>query len=137
MTVLNYATPRVDEAREARLGLAYGLGAYLAWGLAPAYYRPLGSVTPLHILAHRIFWSVVFLLPLMAHRRLWGDVRRALSNPKTLLTLLASTIFISINWYTFIYSVSTSQVVAASLGYYMNPLVVVLLGVVFLKERLR
>jgi len=130
-------SPPVDAVRESRIGLAYGLAAYISWGLAPAYYKLLGDVTPIQILAHRVFWSAIFLVPLLAHRRLWGAVRRALSTRKTFLTLFVSTIMISTNWFTFIYSVSTNQVVQAALGYYMNPLVVVLLGVVFLKERLR
>jgi chloramphenicol-sensitive protein RarD len=124
------------DVREARIGLAYGLAAYLSWGLAPAYYR-LIHVPPAQILAHRIFWSTVLLLPLVVRRRLWGDVARALRDRRTLLTLIASTACITSNWYTFIYAVSVNKVMESSLGYYMNPLVVVLLGVVFLKERLR
>jgi chloramphenicol-sensitive protein RarD len=94
-------------------------------------------VPPVQILAHRIFWSVVLLLPLMARRRLWGEVARAVRDRRTLVTLVASTACITANWFTFIYAVSIDKVMESSLGYYMNPLVVVLLGVVFLKERLR
>jgi len=140
METLSYETPAqppVDAARESRIGLVYGLAAYISWGLAPAYYKLLGDVTPIQILAHRVFWSAIFLVPLLTHRRLWWAVRKALSNRKTFLTLLVSTTMISTNWFTFIYSVATKQVVQSALGYYMNPLVVVLLGVVFLKERLR
>jgi chloramphenicol-sensitive protein RarD len=133
----DHRTPITPDPRDARIGLFYGLAAYLSWGMAPAYYRMLGQVTPMQILAHRIFWSVVLLLPLVAHRRLWSEVGRALRTRRTRVTLIASTLFISVNWYTFIYSISVQKVVQASLGYYMNPLVVVLLGVVFLKERLR
>ncbi|HEY7120565.1 MAG TPA: EamA family transporter RarD [Tepidisphaeraceae bacterium] len=122
---------------ESRKGLAYGLGAYVTWGLAPVYYKLVAHVPPIQILAHRVFWSVIFLLPLIAYRGLWSDVARALRSRRTLPTLIASTIFISTNWFTFIYSVTTGQVVQSSLGYFMNPLVVVLLGVFFLKERLR
>jgi chloramphenicol-sensitive protein RarD len=129
--------PTAPDPRQARIGLLYGLAAYLSWGLAPAYYRLLDHVAPIQILAHRIFWSLIFLLPLVAYRNLWADIARAFRDRRTLLTLIASTIFISANWYTFIYSISVHQVMQASLGYYMNPLVVVLLGVVFLKERLR
>lgn len=129
--------PTAPDPREARIGLLYGLAAYLSWGLAPAYYRLLNHVTPIQILAHRIFWSLVLLLPIVAHRQLWSDVARAFRHRKTLVTLVASTLCISANWYTFIYSISVQKVMLASLGYYMNPLVVVLLGVVFLKERLR
>jgi chloramphenicol-sensitive protein RarD len=131
------APPTTAQQRRAHGGLAYGLAAYLAWGLAPAYYRLLDNVAPVQILAHRIFWSLIFLLPLVAYRRMWADVARVLRDRRTLLTLVASTAFITANWYTFIHAVDTKQVVDSALGYYMNPLVVVLLGVVFLKERLR
>jgi chloramphenicol-sensitive protein RarD len=137
MATLDYETPPATDVRESRKGLAYGLAAYLSWGLAPAYYNLFRDVAPLQILAHRIFWSVLFLLPLLAYRRLWGDVGAALRSRKTLVTLLISTAMISTNWFTFIYSVTIHQVVQAALGYFMNPLVVVLLGVFFLKERLR
>lgn len=123
--------------RESRLGLLYGLAAYTSWGLAPAFYKLLGDVTPIQILAHRVLWSVLFLLPMLFYRRLWWAVAKALRTPRTFLTLLASTAFISTNWFTFIYSVSIHEIVQSALGYYMNPLVVVLLGVFFLKERLR
>jgi chloramphenicol-sensitive protein RarD len=84
-----------------------------------------------------VFWSVIVLLPLMAYRHLWGDVGRALRSRKTLVRLLLSTAMISTNWFTFIYAVSIHEVVAMALGYFINPLVVVLMGVFFLKERLR
>lgn len=140
MSKLDYETPApvapVD-ARESRVGLGYGLAAYISWGLAPAFYKLLGDVSPIQILAHRVFWSVLVLIPMLFYRRLWREVGVALRNRRTFLTLLASTALISTNWFTFIYAVGTNQVVQSSLGYYMNPLVVVLLGVVFLKERLR
>jgi len=141
-TTLSYESPPVApplaiDARESRIGLIYGLAAYISWGLAPAYYKLLGDVAPIQILAHRVFWSALFLLPLLFYRRLWWAVGKALRTRRTFLTLLASTVLISTNWFTFIYSVATKQVVESALGYYMNPLVVVLLGVVFLKERLR
>ena len=131
------APPPAPDPRDARTGLFNGLAAYIAWGLVPAYYKLLADVTPLQILAHRILWSVVFLLPIFAYRRLWRDVAVALRSRRTMLTLLASTTFITINWFTFIYAVSAGRVVESSLGYYINPLVVVLLGVFFLRERLR
>src|SRR5207249_8044278 len=111
MTQLSYESPPVSAApapadpREARKGLFNGLAAYISWGLVPAYYKLLGDVTPLQILAHRILWSVIFLLPIFAYRRLWRDVAVALRSRKTMLTLLASTTFITINWFTFIYAV--------------------------------
>ena len=136
-TISPPAIATADDVRESRKGLIYGLAAYLSWGLAPAYYRLLQDVAPVQILAHRILWSVVFLLPLVAYRRMWGDVAAAVRDRRTFWTLIASTVCITANWFTFIYAVSVNKVVESALGYYMNPLVVVLLGVVFLKERLR
>src|SRR4051794_1068738 len=115
MSKLDYETPATiapDHARESRVGLGYGLAAYIAWGLAPAFYKLLGDVTPIQILAHRVFWSVLILTPLISYRGLWWAVARALRTPRTFWTLVASTVLISTNWYTFIYSVGTKQVVA-------------------------
>jgi chloramphenicol-sensitive protein RarD len=137
MSVVDVTPPQKTDPRELRLGLLYGLGTYVTWGLAPAYYHLLNEVTPVQILAHRVFWSVVVLLPLMAYRHLWADVGRALRSRRTLVRLLLSTAMISTNWFTFIYAVSIHEVVATALGYFINPLVVVLMGVFFLKERLR
>ena len=113
------------------------MGTYLTWGLAPAYYRLLYEVSPLQVLAHRVFWSVLLLLPLMHYRGVWGDVGRALRSRRTMVRLALSTAMISTNWFVFIYAVTIHEVVQTSLGYFINPLVVVLLGVFVLKERLR
>ena len=137
MSVIEAKPVHETDRRELRLGLLYGLGTYVTWGLAPAYYRLLDEVTPVQILAHRVFWSVIVLLPLMAYRHLRGDVARAMRSRRTLARLLLSTAMISTNWFTFIYAVSIHEVVATALGYFINPLVVVLMGVFFLKERLR
>jgi chloramphenicol-sensitive protein RarD len=138
MPTLDYETPAKHHHRhDAGVGLAYGLAAYTWWGLVPAYFKLIAALPPLMILSHRIFWSVLFLLPLIAWRGLWPEVRQAFVDRKTLLTLLASTLFIAVNWFVFIYAISINQIVQTSLGYYMNPLVVVLLGVIFLRERLR
>lgn len=110
------------DVRESRKGLMYGLGAYLSWGLAPAYYKLLHDVPPVQILAHRIFWSVVFLVPLVMYRRMWPDVAAALRDRRTLLTLIASTVCITANWFTFIYAVSIDKVVESALGYYTDPI---------------
>jgi chloramphenicol-sensitive protein RarD len=131
------STSRAAEARETRKGLACGLGTYLTWGLAPAYYRLLYEVSPIQVLAHRVFWSVLLLLPLMRYRGLWGDVGRALRSKRTMVRLVLSTAMIATNWFVFIYAVTIHEVVQTSLGYFINPLVVVLLGVFVLKERLR
>ena len=125
-----------DDARRTRAGLLFGLGAYLAWGFIPAYFKLLTHVPPLTILAHRIVWSVAFLALLLTFQRKWGEVRGALRTRRTMLALLCSTALIAVNWYVFIWAIDHGQLLQASLGYFINPLVNVLLGVVVLRERL-
>lgn len=117
-------------------GVAYALAAYLIWGFFPLYFKALTGVTPLEILAHRIFWSVLSLLILITLLRRWPDVRLAMATPRTLLTLTATTLLIAVNWLVFIYAVSIDKVLESSLGYFINPLVSAFLGVLFLGERL-
>jgi chloramphenicol-sensitive protein RarD len=126
-----------SEPRHARTGLAYALGAYIAWGAVPSYFKLLAHVPPLLVLAHRVAWSVVFLLLLVLLQHAWGEVRDAVRSRRTLALLGASTTMIAANWYVFIWAVSNGHVLHASLGYFINPLVNVLLGVVVLGERLR
>ena len=129
--------PPVPAGSEARLGVIYGVSAYLFWGLAVLYFRVVRHVPPLEILAHRILWSVPLLLGWLAFRGRIGDLRATLRSWRTVGILLVTTVLIAGNWLVFITAVSTGRVVQASLGYYINPLVNVLLGVVFLGERLR
>ncbi len=125
------------DAKQLRIGLLYALTCYTVWGLVPAYFKLLAGMKPLHILAHRVFWSVLVLLPLISRRGLWGEVRAAFASRRVLLELAASTLFISVNWFSFVYAISIGQVMETSLGYYINPLVSVAMGVVLLKERMR
>jgi RarD protein len=119
-----------------RTGLAYGLAAYLAWGLLPLYFRALHGVPPLEILAHRIAWSMLLLAGLTTWLRRWPEVARPLATRRGRLTLLATTGLISVNWGVYIWAVHAGRVLEASLGYFINPLVNVLLGVLFLGEAL-
>ena len=125
------------ELRETRKGVLYGVLAYLTWGFSVFYFKALGSVPPVEILAHRIVWSVPLLLGWLAWRGRLGNLRQALSQRRTILILLVTTVLIGSNWLVFIFTVATGRIVQSSLGYYINPLVNVLLGVVFLGERLR
>ena len=118
-------------------GLVYGLAAYGLWGLMPLYFREVKMVDPLELLTHRIVWSVALLAALMTALRRWPEVRAALQKPTTRALLAASTVFIAINWYAFIVGVATDRVVQNSLGYFINPLFSILLGVVVFRERLR
>jgi chloramphenicol-sensitive protein RarD len=123
-------------AQEARTGVAYGLAAYLLWGFFPLYFKALAEVTPLEVLAHRIVWSVLSLALLLTLLRRWAGVRQAFVAPRTLLTLSATTLLIAVNWLVFIYAVGAGKVLESSLGYFINPLVSALLGVLFLGEKL-
>ena len=125
-----------DPHRQRRAGLLFGLGAYLAWGVMPLYFKALAHVSALEIVAHRVIWSMVFMAALVALWRRWPAIRAALGTCRVLITLLITTLLIGTNWLIFIYAVVSGHVLEASLGYYLNPLVNVLLGVVLLKEKL-
>jgi len=123
--------------REARLGVAYGLAAYGAWGLVPIYFKQVVHVDPLEVLVHRVIWSVALLALMLLLTGRFRDAVRAIAHKKTMLLLAGTTVLIAINWYLFIWAVGQNLVLQASLGYFINPLVNVLLGFVFLRERLR
>lgn len=125
------------DTEQSYKGLIYGLQAYLIWGFFPVYFKLLRRIEPLEVVSHRIVWSVVFMLVMITCYNCWGGVKDAFYNKRVLLTLLASTLMITANWLTFIYAVAGGQLLQSSLGYFITPLVNVLLGVVFLGERLR
>ena len=120
----------------ARSGFAAAVGAFLIWGLFPLYLKPLSDVPALQILAHRIAWCCLLVFAWLAWRGELGAVRRALADPGTRLRLVASASLISVNWLVYVWAVTHGQVVEASLGYFINPLLNVVLGVMVLKERL-
>ena len=117
--------------------ILYGIAAYGSWGIFPLYFKTVASVPPVEVLAHRALWSFVMLAVLVGLLGRWKEVWRELHSRKLLLMLALSTLFIAANWLMFIYAVTSGQVLQASLGYFINPLVNVLLGVLFLRERLR
>jgi chloramphenicol-sensitive protein RarD len=122
---------------EGRRGTTYGLLAYTLWGAFPLYFRLLDRSGPVEIVAHRVFWSLVFCLAIVAVARAHRDVVAALANRHQVGLLAAAAALIAANWGVYIHAVNSGQVVEASLGYFINPLVTVLLGVVVLRERLR
>jgi chloramphenicol-sensitive protein RarD len=124
-------------AHPSRGGLVYGLIAYGLWGLVPVYFKALGHVRPVEILANRIVWSVLFLVLLLTVLRRWPDLVRSLRSRSLLLLLLASSVLLAVNWFIYIYGVATDRIMQTSLGYYVTPMVSVLLGMVFYGERLR
>ena len=122
---------------EPVLGVIYAGAAFLIWGLAAVYWKELRSVPPLEIIAHRVAWSFLFLLPMIILQREWADFIGILKNPRMVLILFLSAILVGANWLLYVWAVNNNHLLQASLGYYINPLVNVVLGMVFLKERLR
>jgi chloramphenicol-sensitive protein RarD len=118
-------------------GLLYGAGAYLLWGLFPLYWPLLEPARPPEILAHRIVWSLLVVVLLLALRRDWQWVRVLAGRPRAAAGLAAAAVLIAANWSVYIYGVNSGHVVETSLGYFINPVVTVLIGVVVLGERLR
>jgi chloramphenicol-sensitive protein RarD len=118
-------------------GVLAAVVAYSLWGVLPLYWKALQSVPAFEIMSHRTVWSFVFVLLLLALRRQWAWLQYARKNPRTLLTFAGSACLLGINWTTYIWAVNAGHVVDSSLGYFINPLVSVLLGVLFLRERLR
>jgi chloramphenicol-sensitive protein RarD len=118
-------------------GMLAGLAAYLIWGLLPIFWKALDSVPPMVILADRIVWSLVFLSLYLTLARAWGWLPRAARNPRSLAPLLLTAALIAVNWGTYIWANNNGHIVEESLGYFINPLVNVLLGVAFLRERPR
>jgi len=123
-------------SQSLRFGFLCCLGCYTIWGVLPLYFRALDHISPAEILAHRIIWSVPTGLILIIIARNWDQLRAALTR-KHIMWLTASALLIGINWLTYIWAVSEERVMEAGLGYYINPLVNVLIGSVFFAERLR
>ena len=123
--------------REARLGLLYGLAAYLFWGVVPIYWKYLRHISALEGLAHRGVWGVFAFGAVLRVRGRVDALRAAIADRRVRWTLLLSASLLAVNWLTFLYAINTDRVLHASLGYFINPLVTVVLGMVFLRERLR
>jgi len=126
-----------ENLKSNRLGVAYGVGAYVIWGLLPIYWRWLEQATAFEILANRGIWSLVVCMILLAFQRQLRSTFTLMKNYKTFFTLALSSFLLTLNWGIYIWSVSADRVVEASLGYYITPLVVVFFGVFVLKEKLR
>ena len=121
----------------ARAGVVAGMAAYLLWGFIPLFFKKVAHVPPIVVLSHRILWSAVFVALVLTVQGRWGEMIAAVRARRTMLALLASTAMIAVNWFVFLWAITNNQVVQAGLGYFINPLVSVLLGIVFLRERLR
>ncbi|MEM7704928.1 MAG: EamA family transporter RarD [Pseudomonadota bacterium] len=130
------ATPRAAQQPQANDGLTAAVAAYLLWGFMPLYFKWVVTVPALEMLAHRVVWAVPFGLAIVIVRRQLGELVGILRKPSTLAWLCLSATVIALNWITYILAVQREQVFQASLGYYINPLMYVLVGVMFFGERL-
>jgi chloramphenicol-sensitive protein RarD len=130
-------TPLSKAHRETAAGVLYAGMAFFIWGISPVYWKAMQPVPAFEIVTHRVVWSFAFLIGLTLIQHRWDEFRCVLKTPRTLLILALTTLLVSGNWLLYIWAVNAGYMLQASLGYYINPLVNVLLGMVFLKERLR
>jgi len=133
---MNAAPSSRSPNREIHRGFAFGVAAYGLWGVLPIYFKALTGVAAVDIVAHRILWSLPFLALLLFVGRGWSEVKQAVRRRRTLRLLLTTATLIGVNWLLYVYAVTSGHILAASLGYYLNPLANVLLGRFVLKERL-
>lgn len=117
--------------------IAYAIGAYAIWGLFPLYWRLLSAVPALQLISHRVVWSCLILTATIVLTRRWRQFRSALAHPRALWIYLGAALLISINWLVYVWAVNHGFVIETSLGYFINPLISVVLGVALLGERLR
>jgi chloramphenicol-sensitive protein RarD len=118
-------------------GILAAVVTYSLWGVFPVYWKWLQAVPELEILGHRAIWALLVAAVLLTMRKQWAWLRQATHSPRTLITFVSSALLLGCNWFTYIWAVNSGHIVDASLGYFVNPLVSVLLGVLFLGERLR
>ncbi|MCL1143490.1 EamA family transporter RarD [Shewanella gaetbuli] len=122
---------------EYRKGMLLAVCAYVIWGIAPLYFKLLTQVSPFEILMHRVIWSFIFMLVLMRFIGGFGRLRQVLKRPKQIGVLIVTSLLIAANWLIFIWAINNDHMLDASLGYFINPIFNVLLGMVFLGEKLR
>ncbi|KTR99934.1 EamA family transporter RarD [Pantoea dispersa] len=125
------------DTQQTRQGIFYALGAYFIWGIAPAYFKLVKEVPPTEIMTHRVIWSALFMLGLITLSRSWRQVCSVLAQPKKVLLLALTALTIGGNWLLFIWAVNNQHMLEASLGYFINPLINVVFGMLFLRERFR
>jgi chloramphenicol-sensitive protein RarD len=129
--------PKAAEDTDARNGVGIGLLAYTMWGVFPVYFKWIETVAPLEVLAHRVIWAVPFGAAIIALRSQWREVRRAVLDRAMLAWLGLAAICIACNWLIYIWAVQQERILETSLGYYINPLMYVAVGIVIFGERLR
>ena len=124
----------MNKLTELQIGMLYALGAYLIWGIAPLYFKHLGFIPVYEILAHRVIWSVVVTALFITYLKDWTNVLIVCRSYKSLSMLVITSLLISINWMVFIWAINNGKMLEASLGYFINPIVNVMLGLIFLSE---
>jgi chloramphenicol-sensitive protein RarD len=134
-TATDPATPAAPSGDTMR-GFLFALAAYLFWGVLPLYMKLVGHLPTLEVLSHRVIWSVPIALVLLVWLGRTADIRRALRSPKTLLQAAVAAAFVSVNWGLYVWAISVDRALETALGYYINPLLTVLLGAVMLGEKL-
>ncbi len=126
-----------EEQQNAKKGVILAISAYTMWGIAPIYFKAISSVSALEILSHRVIWSFFLLAALLHFGRQWRSVVSVFRDKKKMVYLLTTALLVGGNWLIFIWAVNANHMLDASLGYYINPLLNVVLGMLFLGERLR
>jgi chloramphenicol-sensitive protein RarD len=123
--------------KKQKLGLIYGVSAYVLWGMFPLYWPLLEPANPLEIVSHRAVWTLIFCVIVLAITRALKSTLATFRRPKVAIKLFLASILISINWLIYIWATNNGHVVEASLGYYINPLIIIAFGVILLKEKMR
>ncbi len=126
-----------DRNTEQTRGIIYAGSSFLLWGFLPLYWKALDHIPPLQVLCHRVVWTFIFMVLLIAVQKRWAAVRQTLHSKKTILTLSLTAGLLGSNWFIYILALNTDRVLDASMGYYINPLIYMLMGVIFLKEKLK
>jgi chloramphenicol-sensitive protein RarD len=131
-------TSNIEKSKSDKAwGVVSAASAFLIWGISPIYWKALQTVPALEVISHRTVWSFFFLVPLIIILRRWQELIKAIKDYRTFLTLLFTALIVGGNWFLYIWAINNNYLLQASLGYYINPLVNVVLGMVFFKERLR
>ncbi len=131
--MLKHIAPTVE--KKSNSGVLYAIGAYGIWGILPIYWKAMKQIPAGDILAHRIFWSFLFLAAIISGLRKWDEFRHAFTSVRSILAVSLASILISTNWLVYIWAVNSNHIVEASLGYYINPLLTIMLGMIVLRER--
>jgi chloramphenicol-sensitive protein RarD len=118
-----------------KAGVIYAIAAYIVWGILPIYWKLLDNVFPMEVLAHRIVWSLVFMCIVITVTKQWDEFKHIIKDKRQMLYIFIASIMITINYGVYIWAINSNKIIEASLGYYINPLLAVLLGIIIFKEK--